>query len=114
MPRPRTISDTQILEGAAHVIAQRPADWTLRDVGNFVGLNAGTLIQRFRSKANLERKLLADLNKHDGHTRHRDMIGELAGISCNGDRHRFGLLAFRLVAAHSRNQRTRKLAGAES
>ncbi|WP_433514971.1 TetR/AcrR family transcriptional regulator [Nonomuraea sp. CA-143628] len=51
MGRPRTVSDEQILGGAARVIARvGPARLTLAEVGREVGLSAATLVQRFGSK----------------------------------------------------------------
>jgi AcrR family transcriptional regulator len=52
--RPRTISDEQILTGAAQVIARvGPAGLTLAAVGAEVGLSAASLVQRFGSKRDL-------------------------------------------------------------
>ncbi|WP_067137180.1 TetR/AcrR family transcriptional regulator [Microtetraspora malaysiensis] len=51
MGRPRTVSDEQVLAGAARVIARvGPARLTLAEVGREVGLSAATLVQRFGSK----------------------------------------------------------------
>src|SRR4051794_30236204 len=51
MGRPRTVSDEQILAGAARVIARvGPARLTLAEVGREVGLSAATLVQRFGSR----------------------------------------------------------------
>jgi AcrR family transcriptional regulator len=59
--RPRTVSDEQILAGAARVIARLgPARLTLAEVGREVGLAAPTLTQRFQSK----RGLLLALARH--------------------------------------------------
>jgi AcrR family transcriptional regulator len=52
--RPRTVSDEQILAGAARVIGRvGPARLTLAEVGREVGLSAPTLTQRFRTKRGL-------------------------------------------------------------
>jgi AcrR family transcriptional regulator len=60
--RPRTVSDEQILAGAARVIARvGPARLTLAEVGREVGLAAPTLTQRFKTK----RGLLLALARHD-------------------------------------------------
>jgi len=49
--RPRTVSDEQVLAGAARVIARvGPARLTLAEVGGEVGLSAATVVQRFGSK----------------------------------------------------------------
>ncbi len=54
MPRPRTVSDAAILEGAFAVIARLgPANLTLADVSREVGLSPATLVQRFGSKRGL-------------------------------------------------------------
>lgn len=51
MGRPRTVSDEQILAGAARVIGRvGPARLTLAEVGHEVGLSAATVVQRFGSK----------------------------------------------------------------
>ncbi|MBW8805371.1 MAG: TetR/AcrR family transcriptional regulator [Catenulisporales bacterium] len=51
MGRPRTVSDEQVLAGAARAIARvGPARLTLAEVGREVGLSAATLVQRFGSK----------------------------------------------------------------
>jgi AcrR family transcriptional regulator len=53
-PRPRTVTDDEILEAAAHVIGRLgPTRFTLADVGERVGLSPATLLQRFGSKRGL-------------------------------------------------------------
>jgi AcrR family transcriptional regulator len=53
-PRPRTVSDEQILEAAGRIIGRvGPARFTLADVAHEVGLSAATLVQRFGSKRSL-------------------------------------------------------------
>jgi AcrR family transcriptional regulator len=53
-PRPRTISDSDLLVGAARAIGRvGPVALTLADVGREVGLSPATLIQRFGSKRGL-------------------------------------------------------------
>jgi AcrR family transcriptional regulator len=53
-PRPRTVSDEEILEATARVIGRRgPQRLTLAEVGGEVGLSAATLVQRFGSKREL-------------------------------------------------------------
>jgi len=54
MPRPRTATDAEILEGAARAIARLgPGRLTLADVAREVGLSPATLLQRFGSKRGL-------------------------------------------------------------
>jgi AcrR family transcriptional regulator len=61
MPRPRTASDAEILEGVARAISRvGPGRLTLTDVGREVGLSPATLLQRFGSK----RGLLLALAQH--------------------------------------------------
>lgn len=51
MVRPRTVSDQDVLAGAALVVArQGPAGATLAQVGAEVGLSAAALVKRFGSK----------------------------------------------------------------
>src|SRR5262245_3308636 len=53
-PRPRSASDTEILEAAGRAIARLgPARLTLADVAKEVGLSPATLVQRFGSKRGL-------------------------------------------------------------
>lgn len=48
MPRPKTVSDTAILDAANAVLAERGmADFTLADIARRVGLSRATVIQRF-------------------------------------------------------------------
>jgi AcrR family transcriptional regulator len=62
MPRPRTVSDGEILAAAAVVIGEiGPDRLTLGDVGRRVGLAPATLLQRFGSR----RELLLALAGHD-------------------------------------------------
>ena len=59
-PRPRTVSDAQILEAAGRVIGRLgPSRFTLADVAADVGLAAATLVQRFGSKRGLMLALAA-------------------------------------------------------
>jgi AcrR family transcriptional regulator len=61
MPRPRTASDVEILEGTIRAISRvGPARLTLTEVGREVGLSPATLLQRFGSK----RGLLLALAEH--------------------------------------------------
>lgn len=54
MGRPKTISDADVLEAAARVVGRLgPASFTLRDVGDEVGLSPATLVQRFGTKRGL-------------------------------------------------------------
>jgi AcrR family transcriptional regulator len=53
-PRPKTASDTAILEAAARLLARLgPAHMRLEDVARDVGLSPATLILRFKTKRNL-------------------------------------------------------------
>ena len=53
-PRPRTVTDEQIIAAAAKVIVRLgPGKLTLADVGKEIGLSAATLVQRFESKRGL-------------------------------------------------------------
>lgn len=54
MPRPKTIDDDAVLDGALRVIDRRgPAGLTLASVAREVGLAPATVVQRFRSKRGL-------------------------------------------------------------
>ncbi len=54
MPRPRTATDAEILEGAIRAISRvGPGRLTLTEVGREVGLSPATLLQRFGSKRGL-------------------------------------------------------------
>lgn len=65
MPRPRTASDAEILEGVTRAISRvGPGRLTLTDVGREVGLSPATLLQRFGSK----RGLLLALAQHAAST----------------------------------------------
>jgi AcrR family transcriptional regulator len=53
-PRPKTVSDDEILAATARVIGRTgPHHLTLAEVGSEVGLSAATLLQRFGSKREL-------------------------------------------------------------
>ena len=53
-PRPRTVSDEEILAATARMIGRvGPVRLTLADVGDEVGLSPATLLQRFGSKRGL-------------------------------------------------------------
>jgi AcrR family transcriptional regulator len=53
-PRPRTVTDVDIIAAAARVIGRLgPGKLTLADVGKEIGLSAATLVQRFGSKRGL-------------------------------------------------------------
>jgi AcrR family transcriptional regulator len=53
-PRPRTVTDEQIMEGVTAVIGRvGPAKLRLADVGKEIGLSAATLVQRYGSKRGL-------------------------------------------------------------
>lgn len=59
MARPRKATDEAIFE-AAYRVMQRlgPAQWTLSDIAEEVGLTAGALVQRFGSKRALQIRLI--------------------------------------------------------
>ena len=62
VPRPRTVSDEDILAAAARAVGEvGPERLTLADVGRRVGLSPATLLQRFGSR----RGLLLALATHD-------------------------------------------------
>lgn len=47
MPRPKTVSDEDVLAAALEVLAQNGMNFTLADLARRVGLSRATLIQRF-------------------------------------------------------------------
>lgn len=47
MPRPKTVSDYDVLTAALQVLGSRGAGFTLSDLAEHVGLSRATLIQRF-------------------------------------------------------------------
>lgn len=47
MPRPKTVSDREVLNGALAVLGSRGPGFTLSDLADHVGLSRATLIQRF-------------------------------------------------------------------
>ncbi|GLQ55892.1 TetR/AcrR family transcriptional regulator [Devosia nitrariae] len=47
MPRPKTLSDEDVLASALEVLASRGTSFTLSEVAEHVGLSRATLIQRF-------------------------------------------------------------------
>lgn len=47
MPRPKTISDEDVLAAALEVLAEKGSDFTLSDLASRIGLARATLIQRF-------------------------------------------------------------------
>src|SRR5690348_16038449 len=54
MPRPKTLSDEEVLKAAHRLIhARGPEDLTFARLGRECGLSAATLVQRFASKAGL-------------------------------------------------------------
>jgi len=59
MPRPKLLSDDEVLDATRRVILRRgPVQFTLADVAAEVGLARSTLIQRFENRAGLYRKLM--------------------------------------------------------
>lgn len=60
MPRPKRISDAEILDATRRVMLRDGAErFTLADVAREVGLSRAALIQRFVNKAGLERQVAA-------------------------------------------------------
>ncbi|HKD20740.1 MAG TPA: TetR/AcrR family transcriptional regulator [Rhizomicrobium sp.] len=60
MPRPKSISDEDLLDRALPVIARAgPAGFTLADVAKEVGVAAATLVQRFGDKQTLVERAFA-------------------------------------------------------
>lgn len=59
MARPRKATDGEIFEAAFRVMQRRgPAQWTLAEIADEVGLTAGALVQRFGSKRDLQIELI--------------------------------------------------------
>jgi AcrR family transcriptional regulator len=59
MPRPKLHSDEFILSTALGVLLQKgPSAFTLSDVATAVGISRAALIQRFKDKATLHRKVM--------------------------------------------------------
>lgn len=58
MPRPKLVSDTDVLDATRRVMLDKGADrFTLSDVADAVGLSRAALIQRFENRAGLERRV---------------------------------------------------------
>ena len=57
MPRPKLVSDTDVLEATRRVMLRQGPDFTLTDVAAEVGLSRAALIQRFANKAGLAARL---------------------------------------------------------
>jgi AcrR family transcriptional regulator len=59
MPRPKLHSDEFILDTALGILLQKgPSAFTLSDVAEAVGISRAALIQRFKDKATLHRKVM--------------------------------------------------------
>lgn len=112
-PRPRRHTDEEILEAAAEAVSWKPADWTLADIGDRVGLSPATLVQRFGSKDALEHRLIAFLNERDDFLS-QSQVGDLIDVTCQGKLENAGLLTFRLIAATTKGYYTRALAMGEA
>ena len=100
MPRPRTLSDTELLVGALAVIARvGPDSLTFAAVAAEVGLSSATLVQRFGSKsALLKAALMHGWDQLDAQTATLDAtlpatpggaVEMLAALSGPGDSERF-------------------------
>ncbi|HEY9009986.1 MAG TPA: helix-turn-helix transcriptional regulator [Devosia sp.] len=59
MPRPKLVSDTDVLDATRRVMLREGAGFTLADVATEVGLSRAALIQRFENKTGLARQLAA-------------------------------------------------------
>jgi TetR/AcrR family macrolide resistance operon transcriptional repressor len=59
MPRPKLVSDADILDATRRVLLRQGTGFTLSEVATEVGLSRAALIQRFDNKAGLERHLAA-------------------------------------------------------
>ncbi len=57
MPRPKTISDEEVLGAAVEVMARSGMIFTMSDVARHVGLSRATLIQRFGDRDSILRKI---------------------------------------------------------
>jgi AcrR family transcriptional regulator len=57
MPRPKLVSDSDVLEATRRVMLRQGAGFTLSDVAGEVGLSRAALIQRFDNKAGLAARL---------------------------------------------------------
>ena len=85
VPRPKTVDDDAVLDGASRVIERGgPAAVTFASVAGEVGLSPATLVQRFRSKRGLLLALAgrgsseAGRPLRDALTRHRSPLRGLA------------------------------------
>lgn len=103
-PRPSRVTDAELLEATAQVVAKNPAGWRLEDVGALVGLSPATIVQRLGSKRNLEVCLIQYLNERGGGV-------PLVAYKPGDDRHAAGLFAFRLLAALSPDPELASVAG---
>lgn len=64
MPRPKLVSDADLLDVAVRIIGERgPGGFTLADLGQQVGLSPATLIQRFGSKRQLIESAIERVNE---------------------------------------------------
>ena len=57
MPRPKTVSDEEVLSAALDVMATSGMVFTLSDISRRVGLSRATLIQRFGDRDSILRKM---------------------------------------------------------
>lgn len=58
MPRPKRVSDNDVLDAANGVLAERGmADFTLADIARMVGLSRAALIQRFGDRESILRQM---------------------------------------------------------
>ena len=87
-PRPRTVSDDDILQATARIIGRvGPSRFTLADVGAEVGLSPATLVQRFGTKRALMLALVrSSVDSVDDafarlRTRHRSPLAALVAAA---------------------------------
>lgn len=59
MPRPKLVSDADVLEATRRVMLRQGSSFTLNDVAGEIGLSRAALIQRFDNKAGLAARLAA-------------------------------------------------------
>ena len=57
MPRPKTVSDEEVLGAALEVMASKGMIFTMADIARHVGLSRATLIQRFGDRDSMLRHM---------------------------------------------------------
>lgn len=119
MPRPRSISDEQILQATERALERvGPADLSLADIGREAGLAPATLLQRFGSKRGLLLRLLERADEVRAHvlearTRSRTTLGAVFRLlegqadqtqTAEGLAHRLAFLQMDLADTEFRRQ----------